>query len=205
MSTKNLFVELFVIGIGAIIWIFLLILTIFGYGWLNKEFFQSWNILIPLITLPLIALIYVIGIIVDRIADSSLVKIDVKKREEEFKKAEEDYHYVRTYLFYKSNKFKEIFDYSRGKLRVSRSWIFNFILIGLTMMFFVWIRLSEYPFILKFKISTFGLVTAILLANGSRYTWSILTKNYYGRILHAYEVVRKIEKDEAKNKQSYNN
>ncbi|NJN21306.1 MAG: hypothetical protein HC812_09070 [Leptolyngbya sp. RL_3_1] len=64
MSTTDLFVELLIIGVGAAIGLFLLVLTVFGYGWL------AWDGLLSLpALLPILAIVYVLGIVVDRFSD----------------------------------------------------------------------------------------------------------------------------------------
>jgi len=65
MNTTNLFVELIVIGVGAFIWLILLVLSVFGYAWIPIE-----HMLAPAVTIPMLAVIYVLGIISDRIADT---------------------------------------------------------------------------------------------------------------------------------------
>ena len=64
MSTTDLFVELIVIGIGAALWLSLLVFTVFGTNWVSAEAMSSLLALIPLA-----ATVYVLGIVVDRIAD----------------------------------------------------------------------------------------------------------------------------------------
>lgn len=70
MSTTDLFVELMVIGIGASIWLILFIFSIFGYEWVPVDRVASLFALIPVA-----AVVYVLGIIVDRIADTIFEKL----------------------------------------------------------------------------------------------------------------------------------
>ena len=65
MSTTNLFVELIVIGVGALAWIVLLVLSLFGWAWVPTE-----RVFSTVALVPLLSLIYVLGIVSDRIADS---------------------------------------------------------------------------------------------------------------------------------------
>ena len=64
MGTTELFVELIVIGVGALIWMVLGTLGIFGYDWVPLDRILSISALIPFLSM-----IYIIGIITDRIAD----------------------------------------------------------------------------------------------------------------------------------------
>lgn len=192
MNTTNLFVELFVIGIGAAVWILLLLFSVLGYAWVDFDTLRSWNAL-----LPIVAFIYVLGIVVDRIADTLLRKPDRRLRDRAFAGAEKDYHYVRTYVFYYSEKFKDIFDYSRSKLRICRAWIFNFALNGIATVVLVWTRIPEPPVLPKWLLSVLALSAGALLAFGSWHTWYRLTNNFYVRLLHAYTVINEIELQKA--------
>jgi len=53
MSTTNLFVELVVIGVGAMLWLILLTLALFGFQWFQIKV----EILVALI-IPLLSFIY---------------------------------------------------------------------------------------------------------------------------------------------------
>lgn len=191
MKTTSLFVEIFVIGTGAAIWILLLVLTVFDYTWLDATLLGSWDTLVPIA-----ALVYVLGIVIDRTADTVLRKPDRRIREQAFTGAAKDYHYVRTYVFYRSETFKDIFDYARSKLRICRAWVFNFTLIGLMIPIFVWTRLPHFALLQRLELSASGVVVCFVLAYGSWYTWRHLTRNYYLRLLHAYEVINKVIKED---------
>ena len=65
MSTTNLFVELLVIGVGASIWLILSTLSVLGYAWVPVD-----RLLSPSAAVPALALVYVLGIISDRVADA---------------------------------------------------------------------------------------------------------------------------------------
>ena len=70
MNTTNLFVELIVIGAGATLWTLLLILSLFGYAWVPFGGLLSLPALIPILSV-----IYVLGIVVDRLADALFEQI----------------------------------------------------------------------------------------------------------------------------------
>ncbi len=60
MTTTALIVEFVIIGFQALVWILLIILTIFGYEWIDLPKIKEWTI--P-ISLALIALSYTLGLI----------------------------------------------------------------------------------------------------------------------------------------------
>lgn len=179
------------IGTGAASWILLLVFAFLGYAWVDLDTFGSWNAL-----LPVVAFVYVLGIVVDRIADSLLRKSDRRLRNRAFEGSEKDYHYVRTYVFYRSDKFKDIFDYSRSKLRICRAWIFNSALNALAAFVLIWVRMPQLAVHSKLLLSLLALCAGVLLALGSWYTWYRLTDNFYVRLLHAYTVINGIEQSD---------
>ena len=65
MSTTNLFVELIVIGIGAAIWVVLAALAVFGYSWVPLD-----QVFSTFAAAPFLGVVYVLGIILDRVADA---------------------------------------------------------------------------------------------------------------------------------------
>ena len=60
MSTTSLFVELIVVGVGAAIWLTLLTLALFGYGWVQVPADKALSI--PA-AIPILAVVYVLGIV----------------------------------------------------------------------------------------------------------------------------------------------
>ena len=66
MSTTSLFVELIVVGVGAAIWLALLTLALFGYEWVQVPADKALSI--PA-AIPILAVVYVLGIVSDRMID----------------------------------------------------------------------------------------------------------------------------------------
>jgi len=75
MTTTNVFAELLIIGIETMGWIALLILSLFGYEWID---FSVFNHLV--IAIPLAVAAYVLGIMMDRVSDVLLAGADHKIR-----------------------------------------------------------------------------------------------------------------------------
>jgi hypothetical protein len=73
MSTTNLFVELVVIGVAAVAWTCLLILTGFGHEWVPVDKLFSASTIVHLL-----ALVYLLGIMSDRFSDTLLGPIWAK-------------------------------------------------------------------------------------------------------------------------------
>jgi hypothetical protein len=74
MNTTLLFVELVITGIQSSLWIFLLLLNILGYSWIQKlpsTSISGWETAIILVVF---SIVYALGIVIDRIADAIFAK-----------------------------------------------------------------------------------------------------------------------------------
>jgi hypothetical protein len=162
MATTALFVELVVIGLGPLAAIFLVIFGIFGYGWVPTEKAFSLPVL-----LPLLAMTYLLGIIVDRIADKILGGWGKRLRRDSFDD-ERAYRRARS-IAYADSPFRELFEYSRSRLRIARGWILNSLLIIAAGNYFVWNALpNDFPVC---KISLWLTAIAVVVGSGSLFAW----------------------------------
>lgn len=138
MGTTELFVELIVIGVGAFIWIVLATFSIFGYAWIPREELFSVSSLIPFLSL-----IYIAGIVTDRIADMLFERIWVpgllKKHYSVSGNARDDRRLIYTQSEYLAN----LIEYGRSRLRICRGWAFNAILILVASNFFIYTQVSD--------------------------------------------------------------
>lgn len=114
MSTTSLFVELVVIGIGAALWVSLAIFSVFDYTWVPFDKAMS----LPAIILGL-SLIYVLGIVVDRLADR-IFQLRNEPLCRKWFESSEDYHRARTLIYIRSETLRDLFGYSRSRLRICR-------------------------------------------------------------------------------------
>ena len=118
MNTTNIFVELVVVGFHTLIWIGVLILAFVpGYRNLDLE-----KVLTVNLALPILAMAYILGILVDRITDSLFFAHDLKMRQIEHKQADlPSFLSMRYYILYKSNDIYAQLEYSRSRLRIARA------------------------------------------------------------------------------------
>lgn len=175
MNTTDLFVELIVIGAGAAIWLTLLILSIFGYAWV------PWKEISSIVTLiPFLAITYVLGLIMDRLSDRLYSTWDKELRRRVFS-SNEEYHSARTFVYtYAADKIIDLFEYGRGRLRISRGWSINCLFLTINIPIFVWTRFPRAEFSMRLAISSiliFGLGATATLA-----TWKKLAINDYKRL-----------------------
>lgn len=79
MNTTNLFVELIVIGVFAAAWVVLLLLACFGIPpWLTADLLNIFT------AVPILAVVYVLGVITDRFADWVFEKLFFKRLREKY-------------------------------------------------------------------------------------------------------------------------
>jgi hypothetical protein len=106
VSTTNLFVELLVIGVGAAGWLILFTLAALGYD----TAFVKGLLSTPAAIVPGIVAVYLLGILTDRIADSSLHFLRTeRKRRLYFPTADEAFK-ARGYVLTKSQYFATQFE-----------------------------------------------------------------------------------------------
>lgn len=174
------------IGSGTILWLFLLILSVFGFKWVPWEQISSSTWLIPLLSVT-----YVLGIITDRFADSIFKVWDRPLRRAKFVDSAQ-YHEARNYVYsHASEIVVDLFEYGRSRLRICRGWAVNCPLLAIAVSVFVATRLQYLPLSTRLAIS---LLSLIILGVATIATWEIwrrLAKNEYTRLAEMSNLLKK--------------
>ena len=187
MNTTNIFVELVVIGFHALIWISIIILAMLGYRNLDIEKLLTINL-----ALPILALAYILGILVDRISDSIFLSQDSKMKPND-KEADlpSSFLIMRYYILHKSSDIYAQLEYIRSRLRIARASIFNFVLTTIACLLFVWFQLGTLlPNQNLFVVSTITLIIGVILTIVSYQAWIGLVKTYSISTIRAYTLLR---------------
>jgi hypothetical protein len=153
VRTTELFVELIVIGAGAFVWFVLLALAVFGYDVALLDALKS-----PLILFACLPLIYVLGIITDRFADATfqqLIEVSLKKTEPLTRSDQEK---ARRLVFDRSERFAELVNYGRHRLRISRGWAFNSVVTAVMLNVFL-LRTPDLP-VSRLPVAIYGTCVA---------------------------------------------
>lgn len=175
MKTTNLFVELVVVGTGAALFLVLLLFTFFGdQPWLYQGISKSDDVAS---IIPVLSLIYVLGIIVDKVAYRLFKNSEDHLRRNKFRveSTEPDklkgYYDARHQLFTSPNTTAaiEAFEFGRSKIRICRGWTVNSVLIILALICFMIFRRGWDSRIFV------GIVAFALLAWGARWSWGVAT------------------------------
>ena len=125
MTTTAVFAEILVVGLQAAAWIALAVLAVFGAASIGLGAVDEWA---TLVTIVVLAVAYVLGILVDRIADS-LVRAVALRIEGSNRDAHSDEPGFRrkrlTVLNDGSEATAKFLDYQRSRQRVARGTIVN--------------------------------------------------------------------------------
>lgn len=177
MNTTDLFVEIIIIGIGGLIWLSLLILSFLGHQWV------PWDKAVSLTSLiPFLAITYILGIAVDRISDQIFSGWDKDLRKTEFS-SNEEYHFARNYIYtYASEKVIDLFEYGKSRIRISRAWSINFILIALGAILFIGLNSKTLNLNNKTILLLVTVVGCFLGTASNVLAWRKLAKNDYKRL-----------------------
>ena len=180
MSTTALFVELLVAGMQALVWLALLA----SARWDIKavlEFLKEYKDYSALITTLVLALAYVIGIFVDRIADS-LCSWFRSSGDRDFS---ETVGKVRLLIMKESEGMAKFLDYQRSRLRIARATVFNIVMIMLISVWMVW-DWSASPgsmiLVIGGELAVFGIAVAVMRS---------IDEAQMGRLKDAYQIIAK--------------
>ena len=175
MTTTQLFVELLIIGIGAAIWVAFLLAAIFRVPWgstppeLNAAHLAA-----------LTGVAYVIGIVVDRLAWSAFRSVENRHRDRVFRTDQDPSVEDRERLVLEgsANLHQQIV-YNRSRLRICRSWILNFALIGV----------CAGAWAIQQRAGTIALLAlaGLLLACLTAVTANLLARDHYRNIRQSYD------------------
>ncbi len=136
MTTTHLFVELLVIGFGALAWILVCTATFFDFD------LSSTNAYLPSLgaLLPLLCIAYVLGILVDRVADWIFDRLwDKNQRRSIYGHDAKDkiqYFNDRRTLIVEGPELWQLVEYGRSRLRICRGWTLNALALTTSLIFY---------------------------------------------------------------------
>jgi len=179
MSTTTLFVEILIIGFESLVWIGLLLSIIWNphdalvQAKAYSEYALLWTTL-------LFALAYVIGIIIDRVADSVYKLFRYTPRTA----PPAAYREMRFRILDESEGIGKFCEYQRSRLRISRATFLN--LIILTAVFPVWLIINNQTHLLTIAGS---IIAGASLVGLSYYTTYRIDKAQTEALEQAYKII----------------
>lgn len=185
MNTTSLFVELIVIGVGAFVALLLLTLALFGTPTSLAPLllsFQAWLLALPLI--------YLFGIVIDRLADRSFSRRwESELLREVGYDSEEEFFEHRRIVMHRSAPFSEQLDYGRSRLRICRGWVLNTILLLVSWLGFLFLQLREVDGF--WGLVAYTVVVALALVWTSFLAWRHLAVAEYRKVRRQAEWLEK--------------
>lgn len=186
MNTTNVFIELVVIGFHALIGIALIVLALVGYQNLDVEKLLTINL-----AFPVLAIAYILGILVDRMADRVFIAQDYKMRPADSEADLPSFLTMRYYILHKSSNIYAQLEYIRSRLRIARAAVFNFILATIAALLFVLLQFEKAFTVLNLVMLCAGiLIIGAILTFASYQSWMGLVKSYSISTIRAYALLR---------------
>lgn len=173
MKTTNLFVELVVVGTGAALSIVLFFYTFFGDRLLSDQKLSVTSSPGDLASIiPVLSVIYVLGIVVDKIAYRIFKATEDQLRLNKFGCGEEGYYERRHHLYTSANTAHaiEVLEYGRSKIRICRGWTVNSVLLIVALICYMVFRNGFDVLVLV------GIISLGLLAWLTQWSWKVATK-----------------------------
>ena len=174
MGTADLFVELIVIGIGGVTWLLLLVFSAFGYDWVPVDEAFSLTAL-----LPFLSIIYVLGIIIDRLADAAFDRLWDSSLRRKVYAQDAEYANDKHLIYIHPGRLGDFLEYGRSRLRICRGWTLNALLILVSLDIFVWTRVTGTS---RLRLTVIGSLALALFALWNWFSWRQLSLASYYKI-----------------------
>ncbi len=199
MATTQLFVELLVIGFGALAALVILGAAFFGY----EPAYFFFGALSTKTALPAIAVAYLLGIVTDRAADRLFERPDRRYRKEFFGDDKARYFDARRTLIVHAPALWEHLEYGRSRLRICRGWALNAVLLLVAVDAFAFARLTA--MVTSMWNIVAGNVFLVLFGILCAYCWRELARKEYQKIRRQSAWIEKQQEGESNVKQESNN
>lgn len=182
MNTTLLFAELLIIGLQTAVWIFILLINVFGIGWvqtLQTSNLANWQAAILIV---LLSVFYVIGIIIDRVADALFSRWEWKLRRVGFPEPPMPIVVLRFELARGNEPLNHQFEYNRTRMRISRASALNFGLATIMGVLYILTRAQISSPIGTWGVAVLTLIIGSALTLGAAFTWRKLIRGYFGML-----------------------
>ncbi|MCP5120408.1 MAG: hypothetical protein GY953_57165 [bacterium] len=182
MNTTHLFVELVVIGTGAMAWVLLTTVALFGYDWIPADRIFTTPALVPIL-----AVVYLFGIVTDRAADGLFERI-WGRRLRMYKGNSAQYFADRHLMLSEPSPYVDFYEYGTSRLRICRGWAFNSPLIMCALNLLMILQFREAP---RFaSIVLFGTLSLCLLSVVCWLAWRQLKSTQVKKLREGAEFLR---------------
>jgi hypothetical protein len=150
-------------------------------------------LLSPSAAVVILAVIYVLGIISDRIADTLFHKIwSDDLRGPHFQNIAE-YYNARGLILIRSERLSDLLEYGRSRLRICRGWAFNSLLITISLNTFLWTNFADKSAV--WSISILSTISLLVFAFAAWFAWQKLVKTEYQKIKEQAGLFSRVESE----------
>lgn len=141
MRSTAYVIELIIAGAGAVLWLSLLLISLFGFEWIPVEYLKE-----PGVIIVLSPFIYVVGVVVDRLVDNLFDKRFKENYENPLFLKKKEYIMARTRIYLASDSLQGLLEYGKMRIRICRAWAFNSFMILISGNLFLLFPHLQQPF-----------------------------------------------------------
>jgi len=186
VATTAVVAEILIAGLGAGAWVSLLVLAIFGSDWIDLAALDSWQ---ALVTIVVLAAAYVLGILVDRAADSLHNALGEHWPPRPVDKPA-GIPRMRMVVLREGGAISTFVDYQRSRLRVARATVANLLLV---------LPVAVWFFVKRTDVGWWTIAVAALIALSAllaELACRRIDHAYVTRLSDAYRLVKKIKRSD---------
>ena len=130
MATTAIFAEILIVGLQAMTWLSLLVVARYGTDWFHERSFDGWQ---ALLTIVVVAAAYVLGILVDRLADTTGGALERVWRPRRID-TPVSVSAMRLRVLREGGELARFSEYQRSRSRVARATVVNGVLTGVAVL-----------------------------------------------------------------------
>lgn len=191
MATTAVFTEILVVGLQVEAWIVLAVLSVFGTEWVDLAEVKDFA---ALVTVIVVALAYVLGIVVDRLADTLLDGFEKTKRGKGIKwrmsknrklAKPTKLSKMRMAVMHESEGMSRFLDYQRSRWRVARGTVVNLAILGPMAALYLVVQTDDHWLWALLPLACAAVLVPVTYFAGVR-----IQDAWVGRLVDAYAVVR---------------
>jgi hypothetical protein len=146
MGTTSIIVEMVIIGFQVLVWMTLVVLTVFGYQWIDLSKLKDWT---TLLSVALVGTSYTLGIVFDSFIASLFAPWEYRSRMWLPDKITENPGRMRAYIMAKNPDASEELLKRANRNSLIRATSLNLVLISITLL--IWVQ-KQFGFSVKSDI-----------------------------------------------------
>ena len=188
MGTTGLVVEMVIIGFQVLIWITLIVFTLFDYSWIEPTKLKDWG---NLLSLCAIGISYTLGIVFDNFVNTLFAHWEFRSSRWIDKKLDVSPSQMRAYIIATNSDASADITRMANRTRLVRATSLNLILISVSSLVFLVARfgwLWQQAFVI--------VILSVLLTILAIYAWIRSIRGYFFYLVEFYNTLRKSNSQE---------